>query len=94
MDDDFAKRVRSAAIAGWWTLLVAAIFLTVQWFAYLGIMAYKPAWAQSMWGGQGIEWTTIQNVWLWVTGIFKMCIWLAAMVVIWLTLWARRLRRA
>jgi hypothetical protein len=30
MDEEFAKRVRAAAIAGWWTLLIASVFLAVQ----------------------------------------------------------------
>ncbi len=34
MNDVFQKRVRAAAVAGWWTLLIAVIFLAIQWIAY------------------------------------------------------------
>lgn len=94
MNGEFAKRVRSAAIAGWWTLLIAAIFLLVNWSAYLAIMGCKPAWMLKFWGGNDIQWTTIQTIWLWFTAAFKMSVWIAAMVVVWLSLWARRLRKA
>ena len=93
MSDDFAKRVRSAAIAGWWTLLIASIFVTIQWVAYLHMMRVKPAWVLGMWGGNDVTWSTIQSMWLWFIGVFKLIIWVFAMVVIWLSLWARSLRK-
>jgi len=93
MNDVFEKRVRTAAVAGWWTLLIAVLFLVVQWIAYLAIMNARPAWLPAMWG-PGIEWSFIQTLWFWVVGVFKMCVWLMTLVVIWLTLWARQLRKA
>ena len=92
MNDNFEKRVRAAAVAGWWTLLVGVAFLVIQWIAYLFIMNAKPAWVQAMWGPD-ISWSYIQNLWFWIATIFKMCIWLMALVVVWLTLWARELRK-
>jgi hypothetical protein len=92
MNEDFAKRVGSAAVAGWWMLLIVAVFLTLQWVAYMVIMHNKPACVLALWGGD-IEWTTVQTIWLWMVAVFKLCVWIAAMVVVWLTLWARRLRR-
>lgn len=50
MNDPFEKRVRAAAVAGWWTLLVAVSFLTLQWFAYLAVMSARPAWLVTLWG--------------------------------------------
>ena len=38
MDHSFSKRVHNAAIAGWWTLLIGIGFVTVVWFAFLGLM--------------------------------------------------------
>jgi hypothetical protein len=29
MNDIFEKRVRAAAVAGWWTLLIAVAFITL-----------------------------------------------------------------
>jgi hypothetical protein len=91
MNDDFSKRVRSAAIAGWWTLLIATVFLAGQWAAYLIIIGSMPVWMLGFWGGSDMQWGTIQTIWLWMTAVFKLIVWVAAMVVIWLTLWARRL---
>jgi hypothetical protein len=93
MNAIFEKRVGSAAVAGWWTLLVAVVFLWIQWIAYLVIMNIRPTWFLSLLGPD-IGWSEIQNVWFWMTAIFKMCVWLMAMIVIWLTLWARQLRKA
>ena len=38
MDEIFTKKVRAAAVAGWWTLLIAFGILLIQWLAYLLIM--------------------------------------------------------
>lgn len=94
MNEEFVKKVRSAAIAGWWTLLIVWIFMVAQWIAYLNFMCRKPDWLLKFWGGGDLQWSTVQNIWLWMTVAFKMSVWIAAMVVIWLSLWARRLRKA
>lgn len=92
MNDAFEKRVRAAAVAGWWTILVAVIFLTVQWFIYLAAMSTHPTWLLSWWG-PGVEWPFVQNIWFWFLAAFKFCIWLTVALVLWLTFWARQLRR-
>jgi len=92
MNDAFEKKVRAAAIAGWWTLLIAAGFLTLQWIAYLLVVSSRPAWLLSLWGKEA-SWSTVQNVWLWFLAVFKFCLWLLTLLVLWLTLWARQLRR-
>ncbi|HTY61723.1 MAG TPA: hypothetical protein VMG30_05645 [Acidobacteriota bacterium] len=92
MNDAFEIRIRSAATAGWWTLLIAAGFLTLQWIAYLFLMFLKPAWLLSLWG-PGISWDTLGHDWFWLMAIFKFCLWLLALPVLWLTLWSRRLRK-
>ena len=94
MNDDFVRKVRLAAVAGWWTLLIAAVFLSLQWIAYLVIMDCRPEWVLRFWGGHAVSWPLVQTMWLWLVGIFKMIIWVAAMIVIWLTLWARALGRS
>ena len=38
MDEIFIKKVRAAAVAGWWTVLIAYCILLIQWLAYLVIM--------------------------------------------------------
>jgi hypothetical protein len=92
MNDTFEQKVRAAAVAGWWALLVAAGFLLLNWLVYLAAASARPAWFQSLWG-QDVSWSDAQNVWIWALAIFKLCVWLLALVVLWLTLWARQLRK-
>ena len=54
MNDIFEKRVRAAAVAGWWTVLIAVGFITLQWIIYLVVMSARPAWLLVMWGPDGI----------------------------------------
>ncbi|HET8578823.1 MAG TPA: hypothetical protein VFO18_17130 [Methylomirabilota bacterium] len=91
MNDDFAKRVGSAAIAGWWTILIGSLFLTLQWLMSQMLLSAKPDWVLTLWG-PGISWATVGTIWWWIMAIFKMTLWLMALLVIWLSLWARRLR--
>jgi len=98
MNDPFEKKVRAAAIAGWWVILIAYVLLTVTWVVYLAIVSARPAWLLAMWGqgdvaDQGRSWEFVQTVSLWFMGIFKLVIWVLLMVVLWLTLWARQLRK-
>jgi uncharacterized membrane protein YhaH (DUF805 family) len=83
MDEVYAKRVRDAAIAGWWTILVAVIVASVQWLAYLLCV-----WGPSM------SWERMGRLWMGYMAVFKIIIWTMILAVIWLSLWARRLRRA
>jgi hypothetical protein len=92
MSDSFEKKVRAAAIAGWWTLLIGVVLFIIQWIAYLLLTSARPAWPLSLWGN-GIGWDTVQSVWFWGAAALKLCLWLMALIVIWLTLWARQLRK-
>ncbi len=92
MDDPFAKRVRAAAVAGWWTLLIAWAVLLAAWLNYLWLLSVRPAWVLSM-CGPDVSWLELESISLWIIAVFKLCIWLAAFGVIWLTLWAWRLRK-
>ena len=44
MSDMFEKRVRAAAVAGWWTLLLYVGFLMIQWIVYRLAISVHPAW--------------------------------------------------
>jgi hypothetical protein len=90
MDDLFIKKVRTAAVAGWWTLLIATCLLLIQWLAYLLIVPRQPAWLLAFWG-ENISWSTISTIWFWGMAAIKIFILLMAFIVIWLTLWARKL---
>ena len=90
MNDAFQQRIRAAAIAGWWTVLIAVGYLTLVWIIFLVLMSTRPSWYQSLLG-PGVSWEDLQMVGLWAVAIFKMCIWLMAVVVVGLTLWSRQL---
>jgi hypothetical protein len=45
-----------------------------------------------MWG-PGTDWAFVQKVWFWAIVVLKFVFWLMTLVVIWLILWARQLRR-
>ncbi len=92
MNDNFEQRVRAAAVAGWWVLLIAVVFITLQWIIYLAVMSARPGWFLSMLG-PGIDWPFVQNVWFWAIVVLKFVLWLMTLAVIWLTLWARQLRK-
>ncbi len=90
MNDAFQHRIKAAAVAGWRTVLIAIGFLALVWILYLVLMSARPQWLQSLFG-PGVSWEYVQNVGFWIVSVFKMCIWLLALVVVWLTLWARQL---
>jgi hypothetical protein len=93
MSDGFERKVRAAAVAGWWTLLVAAVVLLLQWLAYLFVMSSRPAWVISLWG-PGATWEFVQKVWWLGTALLKVLLLVFAIPCLWLTLWARQLRKA
>jgi hypothetical protein len=92
MNGEFAQRVRCAAIAAWWTVLIAVLFVVLQWVAYVVILSARPAWVLAMWGPD-VTWPTARIIWLCVIAAVKACVWIMALLAIWLSLWARRLRR-
>jgi hypothetical protein len=92
MSDSLERHVRSAGVAGWWTLLVGAAVLTLQWVAYLVVMRTRPAWAAPLLG-PGISWDFLQKTWWLAMLFFKLLLAALALPCLWLTLWARELRK-
>jgi hypothetical protein len=92
MEDIFAKRIRTAARAAWLSIGAGAIFLTLQWILYLIFMSARPGWLLWLWGPD-TTWPFVQTVWFWAIAGFKMFFWLLALAALWLTLWARQLRK-
>jgi hypothetical protein len=90
MDKIFAKRVRTAAVAGWWTVLIAYCILLIQWLAYVLIMTNQPTGILRLWGA-GATWPGIGTIWLWAMVAFKLGVGMMIFIVLWLTLWARQL---
>ena len=83
MNDPFENKVRAAAVAGWWVVLIAVAFLTLLWLLYLAVMSAHPAWLLTLWG-PGVDWPFVQNVWFWAVAAFKFCVWLMIFAVLWL----------
>ena len=92
MNDSFEKKVGAAAVAGWWVVLIAAGFVTLLWLGYLAVTSTHPGWLLALWG-QDVTWDFVRNVWFWAIVAFKFGIWLMVFAVLWLTLWARQLRK-
>ena len=92
MNNPFEHRLQAAATAGWWVILIAVLFLIVQWIAYLVVMDVRPEWIRCLWG-PGISWARVQSVWFGMMVVFKVIMWVVLLLVIWLTLWARRLKK-
>ena len=44
-------------------------------------------------GGKDVTWEFVQTVSLWFLGVFKLFLWLLFLAALWLTLWARQLRK-
>ena len=92
MDEIFIKKVRAAAVAGWWTVLIAYCILLIQWFAYLLIIPRQPVEMLCLWG-RGITWPEIRAIWLWAMVAYKLIVAIMIFASIWLTLWARQLTK-
>ena len=92
MHDPFERKVTAAAVAAWWTVLWAMVFLAVSWFVFVDVLPIMGRRLLFLWG-EGISLEEIRRVSLWIFAVFKLCVWLMALAALWLTLWARRLRR-
>lgn len=92
MADAFEARVRAAAVAAWWTLLLALAFLMIQWAAYLQITSARPGWAASFWG-PGQTWESIRDTWFQALVLIKVMLWPLVLAAVWLSLWVRQMRK-
>lgn len=90
MHDAFVQRLRTAANAAWWTILIGVTLVLVQWVIYMALMAARPAWVLAM-CGPDVTWSVVANMALWYIGAFKFCLWMMALAATWLSLWTRRL---
>ena len=93
MNGNLAQRVHAAAVAGWWSILIMAGCVTVSWLAWLAILAARPSWLITLWGGGDLTWETVHMFVLYFIAAWKGIVLVAVMVVIWLTIWARKLAK-
>jgi len=92
MNDPFENRVRAAAVAGWSVVATLLGFIVLQWLIYLAVLHTRPGWFLAMWGPD-VDWAFVHTVWFWAIATLKFILWLTAFAVLWLTLWARQLRK-
>ncbi len=92
MNDPLTVRVRSAAVAGWWTVLIAVCFIILLWLAYLRLTTIHPAWVLRLWGPD-MTWPLLQDIFLRVIVTFRILVWCMILAVLWLTLWAHQLKK-
>ncbi len=93
MNEDLVKKVRAAAGATWWVVLIGAIWMTVGYLIWLAFMHGRPAWLLDLYGGAELDWCGFQIVVLFFFGLLKLGLFALVGAAIWLTLFARRLRR-
>jgi len=92
MELDLAAKVRAAARAGWWTVILISLFMTGGWFLAIALLRAQPEWASTFWPGK-VDWDEIRTIYIWAFGMMKMMVWLMVGLTIWLTFWGGRLKR-
>lgn len=91
MNDLLYNKLRAAAGAAWWTLLVGfgILLLVSAWFILA--LHIRPDWAPPVWAG--VSWDTVEGVGLTIIATFKLLLWMILLVAVFLSVWARRLKR-
>lgn len=92
--DPFQQRLATAVWAGWCTVLIWFLIMTLSWLIWLVFLHVQPEWVRYMWGGGELEWEWMQKMVLWFFGAFKMLLFGFLMVVMFLSFWLRRLKQA
>ena len=87
MDPEFAQIVKAAAVAGWWTVLIAAIWITFAWLVWRSVIKSKPAWLMKLWGFD-LGWDEVQRIMFYFMAIMKMILFILILICIWLSLLA------
>jgi hypothetical protein len=92
MNHTFEERLKAAVRTGWCVLLIAVAFLAAQYFAYLQIAKTKPEGFLSLMGPD-YTWPEALKLWMLIMSLWKMWCWGAILLMLWLTLWSRKLNR-
>ena len=82
-----AKIIQAAAVAGWWTVLIGVIWMTVGWLIWRQILSSKPEWVRKFWGVD-MDWSEIQSITIKFIAVWKLILFVCVLACIWLTLWA------
>jgi len=58
---EFEKKVRAAAVATWWTVLVGYALVTLTWLVYMALVTARPEWLLTLWG-HAVTWDFMQTI--------------------------------
>ena len=89
----FTRRVAAAARAAWWTWLIGVILVLAQFAGYLAF-AHGPCLRERMACVMGVEAEMFQGLILAFMLVVRVLLVIGLMICIFLSLWARALRRA
>jgi hypothetical protein len=90
MTRTFTQRVRTAATAGWWAILIAVLWVSFAWLGNLAIQHFRPEWIRVLWGRE-VTWAQINWIMLMFVAVIKVILFTVVIVTIWLTIWGRQL---
>ena len=92
---DLRERVRSAAVAGWWTILIMMLWMTTGWLLWVFVLLpCKPDWILFLWGGEEfLNWQRVYDTFFHFMVTWKLIMFVMMTVTIWLSLWARKLKK-
>ena len=86
MSEELRQIICSAAVAGWWTVLLGAIWLMISWLIWRVILKAKPKWLQDLWGVD-MDWKEIQSIMITFMAVAKLILFVCILASVWLTLW-------
>ena len=66
--------------------------MTIAWLVCLAYLSARPQWLITLWGG-GITWEEVHSVMIMFFGVFKLILFVGVLGTIWVTIWARKLKR-
>jgi hypothetical protein len=90
----FAKRIAAAAKAGWIAYLISMLVVCGYWALVVWGLRSEPQWLLDLLGGSDVTtWPQLRNLWFSEFVIFDDFFIIALAVLIWLSLWARKLKK-
>jgi hypothetical protein len=91
-DEVFERRLNCAVRAGWWTVVVAVLWMMVGWVVWLVILGDERvgAFVAALWGGVDLD--RMRLLVAVFFGMMKVALFALLLGVIFLTVWSRKLR--
>jgi|GEM_PF-3120301 len=87
---DLVGPLRAAMRAGWWTLLIGALLITVSWLMRWVVLGLKLTWLERLWGASIVE---IGRIWLGALVLSKLVLFVGFLACIFLTILVRELSK-